>query len=375
MSHRALRGRSPASAGAVALVVLCGAVALVVTAALVLAVPGQEHTEGDLPELASARGVDLGVAVAVAPLREDAAYREVVTGNYTSVSAENTMKWDSVQPRRGAFDWGGPDTVVDFAESNGLRMRGHTLLWHNQQPQWLSEGAYGADELREIVRSHTDALVGRYEGRIGAWDVINEPMADEGGAIRDNLWYRVLGENYIAEALWMAHEADPRARLYVNEFGIEGGGTKADAFYTLIADLMERGVPLHGIGFQSHFIVGQVPEDLAENMRRYTDLGLEVAVTELDVRIPEPVTDARLQEQARDYRRVVEACLEVEGCQGVTVWGVDDGHSWIPDWFPGYTAATPFDADYDAKPARAAMVEALARRARQGGAIRGAAAV
>ncbi|WP_017597683.1 endo-1,4-beta-xylanase [Nocardiopsis lucentensis] len=346
-----------------ALAVLAGcATVSVVAAALAVALPEDGGPESGTPVLAAVHGVDLGVAVAVEPLRGDDEYRDVVTGNYTSVTAENTMKWEYVQPERGRFDWSGPDTVMDFAERGGLDVRGHTLLWHNQLPAWLEQGSFGPQELRQVMREHVGELVGRYEGRVTAWDVINEPFTDEGAELRENLWYGVLGEDYIAEALWVAHEADPEARLYINEFGIEGGGAKADALYALAEDLVDRGVPLHGIGFQSHFVHGQVPEDLASTMRRFTDLGLEVAVTELDVRVPEPVTDAELQAQAGEYRRVVESCLDVPGCVGVTVWGVGDGHSWIPEWFPGYTAATPFDEEYRPKPALEGIVEALSRR-------------
>ncbi|KOX07886.1 endo-1,4-beta-xylanase [Nocardiopsis sp. NRRL B-16309] len=336
-----------------------------VTALLALTQPwaddGPPTDAGELPALARAHGVDLGVAVAVEPLLWDGGYQDVVEGHYTSLTAENTMKWEHVQPERGVFEWSGPDTVVHFAESHGMDLRGHTLLWHNQQPSWLSEGVWTSAELREVLREHMEALMGRYQGRIGAWDVINEPFEDGGPFLRENLWYQVLGEDYIAEALWMAHEVDPEARLYINEFNIEGGGAKSDALYALASDLLDRGVPLHGIGFQSHFVHGQVPENLAETMTRFTDLGLEVTVTELDVRIAEPVSEEAIQEQREEFRHVVAACLDVSGCRGVTVWGVGDAHSWIPEWFPGYDAATPFDEDYEPKPALWGMVDALSR--------------
>ncbi|MEU3020721.1 endo-1,4-beta-xylanase [Nocardiopsis sp. NPDC007018] len=342
---------------------------LTVTAVLAWAVPGSEGgPRGELPGLARAHGIALGTAVAVDPLGGDTAYRELVSGHYTSVTAENTMKWQYVQPERGTFDWSGPDAVVGFAEERGLSVRGHTLLWHNQLPDWLAEGSLDAGELRAVTREHVDAVVGRYAGRVTSWDVVNEPFEDDSPRLRDNLWYRALGEDYVAEALWMAHEADPEAKLYVNEYGVEGGGAKADALYELAADLLDRGVPLHGIGFQGHFVHGNVPEDLAENMRRFAELGLDVEVSELDVRIPEPVEEEDLAAQAEEYRYVLESCLAVSRCVGVTVWGVTDAHSWIPEWFPGYTAALPFDGDYTPKPALAGMVQALRRDRRPRGA-------
>ncbi|MFD3684015.1 endo-1,4-beta-xylanase [Nocardiopsis sp. NPDC058631] len=342
-----------------------GAVAVAVTAVLVVALPREDSTGGELPALADAHGIGLGVAVAVNPLVHDDDYQDVVTGNYTSVTAENTMKWQYVQPERYEFDWSGPDAVVGFAEHHGLDVRGHTLLWHNQQPAWLSEGSWTEAELLKVMREHMDALLGRYQGRITTWDVINEPLVDAGPRLRENLWYQVLGEDYIAQALTMAHEVDPDARLYVNEFGIEGAGDKADALYDLVTDLLDRGVPLHGIGFQGHFVHGSVPEDMADQMRRYSDLGLDVTVSELDVRLPEPPGPEQLEAQAHEYQRVVEACLDVPTCVNVTVWGVSDHHSWIPEWFPGYTAALPFDDSYRPKPALAGMVQALERRPAQ----------
>ncbi|MFD6952694.1 1,4-beta-xylanase [Nocardiopsis sp. TSRI0078] len=343
--------------------VLC-VVVLVVTAILAVALPRpeQEGPRGELPRLARTHEIDLGVAVAVNPLTHDPDYQSVVTDNYTSVTAENAMKWEHVQPERHRFDWSGPDAIVDFAGRHDLDVHGHTLLWHNQQPSWLAQGDWDAQELREVMREHMEALLGRYQGRVTSWDVINEPFQDNGPHLRENLWYQVLGEDYIAEALSMAHEIDPRARLYVNEFGIEGGSAKTDAMYSLVTDLLDRGVPLHGIGFQGHFVHGNVPPDLAEHMRRFSDLGLEVSISELDVRIPEPPREQALREQEQEYRHVVRACLEVPRCVSVSVWGVSDQHSWIPEWFPGYTAALPFDEDYEPKPALDGMVEALSRR-------------
>lgn len=339
---------------------------VVIVAVLALVLPRAEGgpDPGELPALAASRGIELGVAVAVDPLRDDPAYRDLVADHYTSVTAENTMKWEHVQPERGRFDWSGPDTVVDFAVENGLDVRGHTLLWHNQQPAWLSEGSYDADRLRAIMREHMEALLGRYQGRVSSWDVINEPFVDDGPELRGNLWLDTLGEDYIAQALTMAHEVDPEAELYINEFNVEGPGPKADALYALASDLLERGVPLHGVGLQGHFVHGTVPDDLARNMARFSDLGLDVEISELDVRIPEPVTEAAVAEQGEEYRRVVEACLEVERCSGVTVWGVTDAHSWIPEWFPGHDAALPFDPSYRPKPALNGMAEALGRRRR-----------
>ncbi|WP_017568846.1 endo-1,4-beta-xylanase [Nocardiopsis halotolerans] len=354
--HALTRGRGALITAAI----LCALIFLA-TATLVLTLPEQEQTPRGLPQLAHTHDIELGVAVAVNPLVNDNQYRSVVTEHYTSVTAENTMKWVNVQPQRHTFDWSGPDTIVGFAERNGLDVHGHTLLWHNQLPAWLAQGSWTPDELHQVMREHMQALMGRYQGRVTSWDVINEPFQDTGPRLRQNLWYQVLGEDYIAQALTMAHQIDPQAKLYINEFGIEGGGPKTDALHRLATHLLDQGVPLHGIGFQGHFIQGNVPENMAQQMRRFTDLGLEVSLSELDIRIPEPVDETDLQQQAHEYEQAIQACLEVPECVRVSVWGVSDQHSWIPEWFPGYTAALPFDDSYTPKPALDGMTTALSR--------------
>lgn len=355
-------GRRPPERGTLFVAALLCALILLATAVLMLAMPDQERPEGRLPALANEHGIELGVAVAVNPLVHDRHYRSVVNENYTSVTAENAMKWQYVQPERHTFDWNGPDTVIDFAEDNDLNVRGHTLLWHNQLPTWLARGDWSPEELRQVMREHIHTFLDRYQGRVTSWDVINEPFQDGGPEMRQNLWYRVLGEDYIAQALTMAHQADPQAKLYINEFGIEGSGPKTDAMYELASSLLDQGVPLHGIGFQSHLVHGHVPQDMAQQMRRFTDLGLEVSVSELDVRIPEPPSDSALRQQADEYETVVRACLQVPRCVNVSVWGVSDQHSWVPEWFPGYTAALPFDDSYAPKPALHGIINAMSRR-------------
>ncbi|MFD0802443.1 endo-1,4-beta-xylanase, partial [Streptomonospora algeriensis] len=313
-----------------------------------------------LRDLAAERGVRIGAAANPYLLERAPDYRALLAEQYGSMTAENAMKWDSLQPERGVYDFSTADVLAEFADEHGQDMRGHTLLWHNQNPEWLDEGGFEPEELRSIMRDHIGTVVGEhFKGRVYAWDVINEPFRDGSGELRPNLWLNTLGEDYIAEALRMAHEADPDARLYINDFNIEGRNPKSDALYALAKSLLEEGAPLHGIGFQGHFHAGGVPEDMVENMRRFTDLGLEVTVTELDVSIEVPASEAELRTQARDYRAVVENCLQVSDCTGVTVWGVGDADSWIPSWFPGRGAALPFDEDYAPKPAFGSLQEAL----------------
>ncbi|MDQ1295847.1 MAG: endo,4-beta-xylanase, partial [Actinomycetota bacterium] len=177
--------------------------------------------------------------------------------------------------------------------------------------------------------------------------------------LRSSVWYDRLGESYLADAFRAAHEADPRARLYVNDYNVEGINAKSTGLYELVKRLKQQGVPIHGVGLQAHLIRGQVPGDIADNIRRFTELGLDVEITELDVRIPMPATAEKLSGQADDYGAVVSACVSVKGCTGITTWGAFDGDSWVPGTFPGYGAALLFDEQWTAKPAYSAVVRAL----------------
>jgi endo-1,4-beta-xylanase len=300
-----------------------------------------------------------GTAVGLPQLDRDAAYAKVAADQFSQVTPENEMKWQLVEPKRGQFDWSGADKVVAFAQAHDQKVRGHTLVWHNQLPDWLSGGTFTAAELKDLLRSHISTEVSRYKGKIYAWDVVNEAFNDD-GTWRESIWYKGIGQEYVADALRWAHEADPAAKLYVNDYNIEGGNAKSDAWYDLIKSLKAEGVPIDGIGFQGHFDLQYAfPSDMAQNMQRFADLGLEVAVTELDVRVNTPATADELATQADYYKQTVAACLAVKQCVGITVWGFDDKYSWVPFTFPGEGAACLYDQNLAPKPALAAVQEAL----------------
>ena len=177
-----------------------------------------------------------------------------------------------------------------------------------------------------------------------------------------------MGSGYIADALRTAHAADPGAQLYLNDYNIEGENAKSNAMYSLVQSLLAQGVPINGVGFESHYIVGQVPSSLLANMQRFAALGVNVAVTELDDRIQLPASTASLNQQATDYATVVRDCLQVSRCVGVSQWGVGDADSWIPGTFPGWGAATMYDQNYQPKPAYSATLSALGGSSSTGGA-------
>lgn len=306
--------------------------------------------------------IHLGAAVAVKPLRADARYRNTLARAFTMVTAENVMKFGPVHPAPARYDFRGADAIVRFATARRMAVRGHTLVWHSQQPVWLTGGRFSRRALAAVLRAHIRTVAGRYRGRIAAWDVVNEAVADD-GTPRRTLWSAGLGPGYLEQAFAWANEADPVARLFYNDYGIEALGRKSDAVYRLAERLLARGAPLHGVGFQAHLGLDDLPRwrDVEANLRRFAALGLLVQVTELDVRIPGKAGRRALARQADAYRRLLEICLTIPTCTAFVTWGFTDRHSWVPNFFKGYGAALPFDASYRPKPAMRAVQRLLGR--------------
>ncbi|KAI4521349.1 glycoside hydrolase family 10 protein [Schizophyllum commune Loenen D] len=272
------------------------------------------------------------------------------SSEFGQLTSGNSMKWDATEPTQGQFSFDNADAIVDLAQNNSQLIRGHTCVWYSQLPSWVSNGSWDADSLNEAMTTHTSTVVDHFKGKMYSWDVVNEAFEDD-GSFRQNVFYTTIGEEYIANAFKAAREADPDAKLYINDYNIEGTGAKADALYNFVSSLLNASVPIDGIGMQAHLIVGSVPTTIQENIARFTALGLEVALTELDIRMPVPAAEADLEQQKADYEAVVGACAAVEGCVGVTVWDYTDKYSWVPSVFDGYGAALPWDENLEKKPA------------------------
>lgn len=316
---------------------------------------GGHHLEQDYPD----------------PFLNDDEYRDVLARQFTSVSPENQMKWEYLRPTQDTYDFDVADAIVEFAEENNQVVRGHTLLWHSQNPDWLEEGDFTDDELRAILKDHIDTVVGRYAGRIQQWDVANEIFLDDGSLrSEENIWIRELGIGIVADAFRWTHEADPEAALFFNDFNVEGINPKSTAYYTYVQELLADGVPVDGFSTQGHLSTRfGFPGNMTENLQRFDDLGLETAVTEVDVRIPvaagQRPTAAQLAQQSDYYVRMLEACLAVEGCGSFTIWGFVDTYSWVPVFFAGESSATLLFEDYTRKPAFNALRTTLAEAARE----------
>jgi endo-1,4-beta-xylanase len=301
---------------------------------------------------------------------DDGRVRKLVALNFDSLTPENEMKWESVEPRPGGFSFEAADRLVAFAAENGMRMRGHTLVWHSQLAPWV-KGLPPA-ELRAAMERHIRGVVGHWKGKVAAWDVVNEAIADgPSGQLRADSPWSALGPTFIDDAFRLAHQTDPAALLFYNDYEIEGAGTpKSDAAYGLCKRLKEAGVPIDGVGFQMHVDPRHWPsaEIIKQNMERFAALGLRIEITEMDVPVGEiPGTmDEKLQQQRAIAHDIVAACVAVENCGAITFWGLTDRDSWLasPQWgalrgrLPHYPLL--FNAAYQPKPVVAGVLDALA---------------
>ncbi|MEW6272962.1 MAG: endo-1,4-beta-xylanase [Thermodesulfobacteriota bacterium] len=327
-----------------------------------------------LRALAADAGREVGVAVEPFEVASDPAYAAALDREATSLTAENVMKWGLIHPQPDTWVFGPADAVVALAESRGNRVRGHTLVWGALQLPAYVENETDAAALRASMTEHVTTLVGRYAGRVAQWDVVNEPLAGvldppTADGLDDNVFRRLLGPGYVAEALRLARAADGAAELFVNENGIEVPGPRQDRFFALVQDLLAAGAPLDGVGFQAHLgliPVGRYPDEatIAASLQRFADLGLTVELTELDVTLVFRTGDlpSRLAFQGGYYRSAVAACAAVPACAGVTTWGLSDRHTWLRSFFGFTDWPLPFDDDWRRKPAyfgmRAALLEA-----------------
>jgi endo-1,4-beta-xylanase len=289
-------------------------------------------------------------------LKRNRAYRELVAAQFSSVTPENEMKWYAVEPRRGEFSFDAADAIVDAARGAGQKVRGHTLVWHAQLPGWVKD--LGSADLGAAMHEHITRVMEHYKDDVGVWDVVNEPISDR-GTLRNSVFMRRLGPGFIADAFRTARAADADAKLYLNEIGAEGINAKSNALYEIVRGLKAAGVPIDGVGFQTHANLDGLPPDFVDNMRRFKALGLDIAITEADVGLKLPPSAADLQAQAEIYAQIVRSCLAVD-CRSLTFWGFTDGRSWISETQAGMGAATLLDEELRPKPAFFAVQRALA---------------
>jgi endo-1,4-beta-xylanase len=319
-----------------------------------------------LRDLGARRGVRMGTAVDPSYFTTESTYAATLAREYDQAEPENDMKFGPIHPGPATYSFTRADAIVKFSGDRAMAVRGHTLVWYQQNPAWLT--GLSPKDLSDALADHIHTVVGRYAGKVYAWDVVNEAFNDD-GTLRSTIWSNapgigLTGTAYIEQAFRWAHEADPQGKLFYNDYNAEGVNTKSDAIYRMAQDFVARGVPLRGIGLQMHLTAGGFSKTSVDaNLKRLTDLGLEVQITELDVRLPVDSTGtasaANLTTQAQIYHDVVELCLKYPKCTAVQTWGFTDRHSWIPGTFPGMGAGLPFDSSYQSKPAYDAMASVL----------------
>lgn len=292
------------------------------------------------------------------------------TKEFGQQTPANAMKWGVVEPTtQGQYNFAPGDAFVKYAQANKQLIRCHNLVWNSQLPTYITNRSWSpADNatLQAIMKEHINGVVSHFKDVCYAWDVVNEPLNDGDGSFKEGPFLSAIGPEYVAIAFELASQAVKATgkdiKLYVNEYNNEYPGAKTTALVNLVKNIKSRGIQLDGVGFESHFIVGQTPDRASQvaAKNQFTALGVDVAVTELDVRFSSlPPTQAQLQQQATDYVNSVGSCLDVKRCVGVTVWDFEDKYSWIPGTFPGSGQADLYNTDYTAKPAVQAIANLL----------------
>ncbi|MFE5396763.1 endo-1,4-beta-xylanase [Streptomyces sp. NPDC056568] len=312
--------------------------------ATALVAPSTAHAaESTLGAAAAQSGRYFGTAIASGKLN-DSTYTTIANREFNSVTAENEMKIDATEPQRGQFNFAAADRVYNWAVQNGKQVRGHTLAWHSQQPGWMQ--SLSGSALRQAMIDHINGVMAHYKGKIAQWDVVNEAFADgSSGARRDSNLQR-SGNDWIEVAFRTARAADPAAKLCYNDYNVEDWTwAKTQAMYAMVRDFKQRGVPIDCVGFQAHFNSGSpYNANFRTTLQNFAALGVDVAVTELDIQ----------GASASTYANVTNDCLAVPRCLGITVWGVRDTDSWRAEQTP-----LLFNGDGSKKPAYTAVLNAL----------------
>jgi len=304
-------------------------------------------TDGLKDYFAEAGYFNVGVAIEPSTLDNPTSVA-LIRRHFNSITAENAMKWESLQPVEGQFRWERADRIVNWAQANGKRVHGHTLIWHNQTPAWvfLYNGQTAPREiLLQRLRNHITTVVTRYRGRVQSWDVVNEAICNESGFYRPSPWYNILGEDFIFEAFRAARAADPNAKLFYNDYR-ETDPVKRERIFTLLSRLRAEGL-IDGMGMQGHWNIDYPSNDrIIDAINRYSSLGLEIYITELDVSIytsrlapVQAFTPELALRQRGTYARFFGVFRRHrDQINKVTFWGLHDGLSWLNNWpVPGRT--------------------------------------
>ncbi|WP_143305152.1 endo-1,4-beta-xylanase [Chitinophaga vietnamensis] len=310
-----------------------------------------------------------GASVNINLLQNNPAYTNVVIHEYSSLTAENVMKFKALHPAENSYTWADADYLVNFAQVNGAkRIHGHTLIWHSALPDWIANYTGDSATLENIMKTHIQTVVSHFKGKVSSWDVVNEAFMDD-GTLRKSIWQQKLGDDYIARAFQYAHEADPDALLFYNDYGQEYSPVKRRAIVNMVADFRQRGIRIDGLGLQFHITLTQSDAAINDAISAAAATGLKVHLSELDIRLNNAkvaglaFTSEMAQQQATKYNTVVKTyhtVVPVAQQFGITTWNVGDADSWIPSFLGGFPDwPLPFDKYYHRKLAYYAIISAV----------------
>jgi endo-1,4-beta-xylanase len=328
--------------------------------------------------LKSTASFPMGSAVTTSGIQTNTNYAETLVSQYNSMTADWEMKFAEVEPAEGIYNYSPGDFLVSFAAQHHIRMHGHNLIWHQALPDWVLNFQGDSAAWENLFKTHIQNEAAHYKGEVASWDVVNEALRDDNGALRNldvtpndgtgSIWRQHLGPDYIARAFIYAHEADPNALLFYNDYGQEWGGLKLDSMVALLTNLKSRGIPVSGVGMQMHITINSDTAGISAGLKALAATGLLVHVSELDIQVnpgnsPTLVyTPALQQQQAALYRFVAESYrVNVPPAQryGITTWEFCDADSWIRSEIGHRDWPLPFDSLYQEKPAYFGLLKGL----------------
>lgn len=322
----------------------------IMSAVILLTSGGRSAVMNEATEVDSLKGLKdyykdfFPIGVAVAPNSLVGAQGELIKKHFNSITAENVMKPGPIHPEENRYSWDDADRIVEFARANKMKVRGHTLCWHSQTGPWMFKDAQGNQVTKEValarLKEHISQVVSRYKGKVYAWDVVNEAIVDDNDpakVYRQSPWFKICGEEYIAKAFRFAHEADPDAVLFYNDYNTENP-VKREKIYNMVKKMLAEGVPVHGVGLQGHWNTNNPSEEnIRKSIDQFSSLGIKVQVTELDVTIYTSRNDTvgmgftseREQKQSDFYKMAFRVFREKKAeITGVTFWNISDARSW-----------------------------------------------
>jgi MYXO-CTERM domain-containing protein len=314
--------------------------------------------------------VTMGTAVDTPIFLSNPRHNLIVANEFSMITPANSMKMNLIQPTEGTFDFTDTDGLLAWAQSKGLDFRGHPLVWHTQAPSWIKDTMFTRDEMIAKMYAHIDGLMSHYKGKIKYWDVVNEAIDDAGAGFRPTFWHDTIGDDFMDLAFSHARAADPDAKLFYNDYNAEqAGNPKGDKVFEVVKSMKDRGIPIDGIGLQSHYFVtpdgglSGVPnmDAIKANMDRYAQAGLEVHITECDFRLGKPLDQAKLDQHTQFFSGLLQKCIDAQTCTHFTVWGLSDIDSWVPSTFPDYDYAHLYDSQLMPRPAYQAMNQVFAK--------------